>query len=551
MTQKVRLGPVKLEVMRNAYMSVPDEMGAALRRTAFSPNIKERMDASCAIFDAEGRMIAQAEHIPVHLGSMPLAIQFAERELEGGIREGDHIIVNDPYLGGSHLNDITMIRPVYRKGKHIGYAVNKAHHSDVGGSTPGSMGGATTELHQEGLIVPPVRIVSKGQLHRQVLDILMANTRTPDERRGDIMAQLASNDLGAKRLASLVDRFGPGTHRAFVHENIRYSERLMRAGISRLPAGTYTAEDFLEGDGLTEEDIRIVVQMTVKGSDIHLDFTGTDAQRPGNVNTPYPVAVSSVYFAVKCVAGPKVPPNHGCYLPIHVTIPVGCLLNPRRPAAVSSGNVETSQRVADVVFKALAEAAPGLVGAQSQGTMNNLIIGGLGPDGRGFTYYETLGGGEGARPDRDGMDGVHTNMTNTANTPIEALELAYPLRVEAYGLVSGSGGAGRFRGGLGIERRIRLLADSGTLSIQSERRRRPPEGLAGGQPGRCGDNSILRASRDHGEGVPEALGSKVTLTIHKSDLVIIRTPGGGGYGPPSERSDEAVRWDRKEERAGS
>ena len=534
MTRRMYIGPIKLEVMRNAYMSVPDEMGAALRRTAFSPNIKERMDASCAIFDSEGRMIAQAEHIPVHLGSMPLAIMFAERELEGGIREGDHIIVNDPYLGGSHLNDITMIRPVYRNGKHIGYAVNKAHHSDVGGSTPGSMGGATTELHQEGLIVPPVRIVSGGKLHQQVLDILMANTRTPDERRGDLMAQLASNDLGARRLASLVDRFGPGLHDAFVDENIRYSERLMRAGISRLPAGTYTSEDYLEGDGLTEEDIRISVRMTIKGSDIRMDFTGTDSQRPGNVNMPYPVALSAVYFAVKCVAGPKVPPNHGCYLPIKTIIPEGCLMNPRRPAAVSSGNVETSQRVADVVFGALAQAAPGLVGAQSQGTMNNVIIGGMGLDGRGFTYYETLGGGEGARPDRDGMDGVHTNMTNTANTPVEALELAYPLRVEAYGLVDGSGGAGKFRGGLGIERRIRLLAARGVLSIQSERRRRPPAGSCGGQPGHIGENRLIRAS---GEGRPEILGSKVTLNLQQGDVVLIRTPGGGGYGDPTGKID--------------
>jgi len=527
--RRSNIGPIQLEVMRNAYMSVPDEMGAALRRTAFSPNIKERMDASCAIFDSEGRMIAQAEHIPVHLGSMPLAIQFAEKALDGGMREGDHIIVNDPYQGGSHLNDITMIRPVHRKGKHLGYVVNKAHHSDVGGSTPGSMGGATTELFQEGLIVPPVRIISGGQLRRSVLDLLLANTRTPDERKGDILAQLASNDLGARRLCALVDRFGPQKHKIFVDDNLRYSEDLMRAGIAKLHKGTFEAEDFLEGDGSTEEDIRIAVRLDIHDKGLSLDFTGTDAQRPGNVNTPYPVALSAVYFAVKCVAGPKVPPNHGCYLPIHVKIPLGCLLNPLRPAAVSSGNVETSQRVADVVFKALAQAAPGLVGAQSQGTMNNLIIGGCGPDGRNFTYYETLAGGEGARPDRDGMDGVHTNMTNTANTPVEALELAYPLRVLSYGLVSGSGGAGRFMGGLGVERKIQMLADTGILSIQSERRRRRPEGRAGGQPGSPGANLLVRASSGMSE--PEVLGSKVTVPILKGDIVVIRTPGGGGYGP--------------------
>lgn len=533
--RRSKIGPIQLEVMRNAYMSVPDEMGAALRRTAFSPNIKERMDASCAIFDADGRMIAQAEHIPVHLGSMPLAIQFAEKEIDGGMKEGDHIVVNDPYLGGSHLNDITMIRPVHRKGKHIGYAVNKAHHSDVGGSTPGSMGGATTELYQEGLIVPPVRMISGGHLRRSVLDLLLANTRTPDERKGDLMAQLASNDLGARRLCALVDRFGPEAHRTFVDDNIRYSEDLMRAGIARLHKGTFEAEDFLEGDGLVEEDIRIAVRLEVGDKDLHLDFSGTAAQRAGNVNTPYPVALSAVYFAVKCVAGPKVPPNHGCYLPIHVKIPLGCLLNPQRPAAVSSGNVETSQRVADVVFGALAKAAPGLVGAQSQGTMNNLIIGGQGPDGRNFTYYETLAGGEGARPDRDGMDGVHTNMTNTANTPVEALELAYPLRVLSYGLVSGSGGAGRFFGGLGIERRVQLLADNGILSIQSERRRRPPQGLEGGQPGSTGANLLIRGSKGHIG--TEPLGSKVTLPMFKGDIVVIRTPGGGGYGERARRNE--------------
>jgi N-methylhydantoinase B len=515
--------------MRHAYLSVPDEMGAALKRTAFSPNIKERMDASCAIFDHEGRMMAQAEHIPVHLGSMPLAIQFAERELDGGIQEGDHIIMNDPYLGGSHLNDITLIRPVHWKGDHVGYAVTKAHHADVGGNTPGSMGGQSSELFQEGVIIPPVRLVHDGHMDRPVLELILANTRTPDERSGDLRAQLAANDLGARRLASLIERYGPTVHADFVDTNIAYSERLMRAGIERLPDGTYASEDHMEGDGYTDAPIRISLRARVKGSDIELDFTGTDLQARGNINSPYSVALSSVYFAVKCVAGPKVSPNHGCYLPITTIIPEGTILNPRRPAAVSSGNVETSQRVVDVVLKALSHAAPGMVGAQSQGTMNNIIIGGTDLNGRQFTYYETIGGGEGARPDRDGMDGVHTNMTNTANTPVEALELTYPLRVEAYSLVPGSGGKGMYRGGMGIVRNIRFLARTGTLSIQSERRRSPPQGSSGGSPGSCGSNQLIR------DGVAIQLGPKVSIPLRQDDIIMVSTPGGGGFGGGNEK----------------
>ena len=361
-------------------------------------------------------------------------------------------------------------------------------------------------------------------MDRPVLELILANTRTPDERFGDLRAQLAANDLGARRLASLIGRYGPEVHADFVDTNIAYSERLMRAGIERLPDGTYRSEDLLEGDGYVEDTIRISLKVDIKGSDIELDFSGTDPQARGNVNSPYSVALSSVYFAVKCVAGPKVPPNHGCYLPITTIIPEGTILNPRRPAAVSAGNVETSQRVVDVVLKALSHAAPGMVGAQSQGTMNNVIIGGIDPGGRRFTYYETIGGGEGARPDRDGMDGVHTNMTNTANTPVEALELSYPLRVEAYSLVPGTGGKGTYSGGLGIVRRLRLLARTGTLSIQSERRRVPPQGSSGGSPGACGDNKLVR------DGTMIPLGSKVSMTLRRDDVVVITTPGGGGFG---------------------
>jgi len=517
------MNPVTLEILKNAFTAIPEEMGAALKRTAYSPNIKERMDASCAIFDSEGRMLAQAEHIPIHLGSMPLAVEFAVRHIEK-LNEGDQIAVNDPYHGGSHLPDITLIRPIFYEAKLVGYAVNRAHHADVGGMSPGSMPGNSTEIFQEGLIIPPCKLLIKGKENADVFEIIKANTRTPTERVGDIRAQVAANNLGAIRMAELIQKYSANTYTEFAASIIEYSEKRMRHAISKMPDGTYTAEDFLDDDGITEQPVKIAVIIKIAGSSIDLSFEGTARQRKGNINAPYAVTLSAVYYVLRCVTDPEIPPNHGCYLPVNIYAPEGTILNPNPPAAVSSGNVETSQRVVDVLLLALHKAMAHKIPAQSQGTMNNVAIGGLSDTGEGFTYYETIAGGQGALPFKDGEDGIHTHMTNTANTPIEALELSYPLQVEKYELIPDSGGNGKFRGGLGIRRAIKVLIDDTTLSIQSERRKYQPKGLLGGENGRAGKNYLIRNNRRLD------LPSKVTMRLEKGDTVVIETPGGGGYG---------------------
>ena len=515
---------VTLEILKNAFTAIPEEMGAALKRTAYSPNIKERMDASCAIFDARGRMLAQAEHIPVHLGSMPLTVEFAVRRFDE-LNEGDQLVVNDPYQGGSHLPDITLIRPIFFEAELVGYAVNRAHHADVGGMSPGSMPGNSTEIFQEGLIIPPCKLLIKGKENADVFGIIKANTRTPTERVGDIRAQVAANNLGAIRMAELIQKYGANTYTEFAESIIKYSEMRMRHAISRMPDGTYTAEDFLDDDGVTEQPVKIAVTIKIAGSNIDISFEGTERQRKGNINAPYAVTLSAVYYVMRCVTDPEIPPNHGCYLPVNIAVPEGTVLNPNPPAAVSSGNVETSQRIVDVLLLALHKAMPHKIPAQSQGTMNNVSIGGLsGANGEKFTYYETIAGGQGALPYKNGEDGIHTHMTNTANTPIEALELSYPLRVEKYELIPDSGGNGKFRGGLGIRRAIKVLADDATVSIQSERRKYPPKGLLGGEDGRPGKNYLIRNNRRLN------LPSKVTMHLEKGDIVVIETPGGGGYG---------------------
>ncbi len=518
------LDPVTLEILKNAFTAVPEEMGATLKRTAYSPNIKERMDASCAVFDAHGRMLAQAEHIPVHLGAMPLTVAFAMKHLEE-LHEGDQIVVNDPYHGGSHLPDLTLIKPVFFGAELAGYVVNRAHHADVGGISPGSMPGNSTDLFQEGLIIPPCKLVVEGHENADVFAIIKANTRTPVERIGDIRAQIAANNLGALRMQEFIRKYGADTYKGFAESIIAYSERRMRHAISAMPEGTYAAEDFLDDDGITDEPVKLAVSITIAESSVALNFEGTDRQRRGNINAPYAVTLSAVYYVMRCVTDPEIPPNHGCYLPISVYVPEGTILNPKPPAAVSSGNVETSQRIVDVLLLALHEALPDIIPAQSQGTMNNVVIGGLmGDNGERFTYYETIAGGQGALPYKDGEDGIHTHMTNTANTPIEALELAYPLQVEQYELIPGSGGNGRYRGGAGIRRALKVLIDNATLSIQSDRRKYPPKGLRGGENGRTGKNYILRNTKR------VDLPSKVTMALEKGDIVVIETPGGGGYG---------------------
>ncbi|WP_418284020.1 hydantoinase B/oxoprolinase family protein [Halorubrum sp. DTA46] len=530
------LDPVTLEVLRNQLEGVAEEMGTVLIRGAYSPNITERQDCSTALFDANGRMVAQAEHIPVHLGAMPEAVA-AVRDRDPN--PGDAFVLNDPFTGGTHLPDVTLVSTLALDGNVVGYAVSRAHHADIGGMTPGSMPAGAREIYQEGLRIPPVRLVADGERVGDVFDLLFANVRNPAERRADVAAQIAANERAGDRLRELADEHGRDRLEAAFDAVIDYSRERMTAAIADLPNGTYEAADVLEGDGVTDDDIPIRAAVTVDDGSLAVDFAGTASQVEGNCNAPLAVAKSAVYFVVRCVTDPEIPPNHGCYEPVTVSVPDGSLLNPDPPAAVVGGNVETSQRVTDVVLAALGEAAPDRVTAGSQGTMNNLTIGSRGggrearDEGGGgkrgaFTYYETIGGGFGGRPDADGMDGVQVGMTNTLNTPVEALEAAYPLRIERYAFRPDSGGAGRHRGGLGLERTVRTEVDA-TVSLLTERRRYPPAGREGGEPGALGENLI------NGESMP----AKTTVDVPAGTTVTVRTPGGGGYGDPSGRAAAA------------
>ena len=532
LTHDGELDPVTLEILRNRLEGVAEEMGQVLIRGAYSPNIKERQDCSTALFDAAGRMVAQAEHIPVHLGAMPEAVA-AVRERDPD--PGDAYVLNDPFAGGTHLPDVTVVSTIAPDREIVGYAVTRAHHADVGGGTPGSMPAGATEIYQEGLRIPGVRIVADGEIDEELLSFVLANVRNPGERRADLRAQLAANERGGRRIADLLDEYGRDRLANAFDAVIDYSGERIRAEIAAIPDGTYEARDVLEGDGVTDDDVPIVARVTVDGSEVRVDFAGTADQVAGNMNAPLSVATSAVYFVVRAVTDPEIQPNQGCYDPITVTAPEGSLLNPTPPAAVVGGNVETSQRVTDVVLAAFAEALPDTVPAQGQGTMNNTIMGSQRGDGdrEGFTYYETVGGGDGAGPETDGMDGVQVGMTNTLNTPIEALEAAYPLRVERYAFRPDSGGDGRRRGGLGLERRVRVET-AATVSLLTERRRRAPAGIEGGEPGATGENLI------DGDAVP----AKATVDVEPGTTVTVLTPGGGGYGDPSERAPAARERDR-------
>jgi N-methylhydantoinase B len=528
------LPPADLEVLRQALTAVPEEMGVVLVRSAYSPNIKERRDASCAVFDPRGRMVAQAEHIPVHLGSMPLAVGAL---LAGGhaLEEGDAWVVNDPYAGGSHLPDITVITPVIGGGAPLGFTASKAHHADVGGKSPGSMDPTARTLGEEGLVIPLQRLVRAGEPSGGVWDALEASSRTPVERLGDLRAQLAANSVGAARLRAFVARYGRPTWDTFCDDVIEYSRRRMEAALGRLRPGTYAASDVIEPPGPApagHDDVqvpdmgalRIAVELTVGDARATFDLSGTGPEVDAPLNAPYSVTLSAVYYAVRAMTDPAIPPNHGCYLPVEVVCPRGCLLNPTPPHPVSAGNVETSQRVADVCLAALGRAHPDGPLAMSQGTMNNILIG---TEGVGaFTFYETLGGGEGGSPWRAGMSGVHTHMTNTANTPVEALEAAYPLRVRRLGLRRGTGGAGRHAGGDGIVKEVELLAERAVLTLVCERRLGGPRGAAGGADGAPGRDALVR------EGAVIDLPSKCKVALRRGDVVTVETPGGGGWGAP-------------------
>lgn len=507
--------PASLQVLISRLSGVADEMGSVLRRAASSPNIKERADCSAALFTPDGELLVQAEHIPVHLGSMPASVRAA---IDSGVavEAGVQIVLNDPFAGGTHLNDITLVAPCVADGRLVGWVANRAHHADVGGMVAGSIPPDAREIFQEGLRIPPVR------MSPDLAQLIAANSRAPIERAGDLAAQVGANAVGVARLAAFAGE--P------LDQVLAYGERRMRAALAALPDGTWSATDVLDSTGPDPEQQRpavIRLRIDKRGDRITFDFGGTDAQRPGNVNAVEAVTASAVAFALRSVADPTIPANAGALRPVRIIVPVGSLLHARPPAAVGAGNVEVSQRVADVCLAALAGTAPGRVGAAGQGTMNNLILGGAG----GWVYYETVGGGQGGRPQRAGMSGVHTAMTNTMDTPSEALERAYPLRVLRYRLRRDSGGAGRCAGGDGIERVIQVL-EPAILSLITERRVTPPPGRAGGSPGAVGENWRWPG----GDEVRRVrLGDKVTVTLAAGDAVQLLTPGGGGYGPSDAR----------------
>ncbi len=594
--------PVTLEIFKHLFASVAEEMGVTLRRTAYSPNIKERLDFSCALFDGDGRLLAQAAHIPVHLGAMPASVRAAIDRC-GPFAPGDVVILNDPYLGGTHLPDITLVSPVFTQPPNPStsrltfFVASRAHHADVGGMSPGSMP-LSTEIYQEGLIIPPIKIAEAGRNNQAVLDLILRNVRTPDERRGDLAAQLAAHEVGARRAREIAARYGLDETLRYATALLEYAERLTRRAIAAMPDGTYVFEDALDDDGTAnrishiayrtshiadsnspvsdrqsfdpsaapslrsglrlragyaqdksptsnpsttlrtslqppreasnlQSPIPIKVTLTIRGESLTVDFGGSAPAVGGSVNAVRAIVESAVYYCVRCIVGAlgsdDVPTNAGTFAPIRVVVPDGSLLDAKPPHAVAAGNVETSQRVVDAVFGALAQALPDAIPAASQGTMNNLAFGGVRPDGTPFAYYETMGGGAGAGPSRDGASGIHVHMSNTLNTPVEALELAYALRVRRYAVRRGSGGEGLHRGGEGLIREIEFLAPV-SATLLAERRAARPYGLRGGEPGAPGENVLIRA------GVESALPGKVQLHLKPGDVLSIRSPGGGGWG---------------------
>jgi N-methylhydantoinase B len=555
-----------LSIFRHLLASAAEEMGVTLGRAAYSPNIKERLDFSCAVFLGDGRMLAQAAHIPVHLGAMPASVRSAIG-LCSPFQPGDVVILNDPYLGGNHLPDITVVSPVFigdagedRAGERSGqpqfYVASRAHHADVGGMSPGSMP-LSTEIYQEGIIIPPVKILEAGVRNDAVWRLILRNVRTPVEREGDLAAQLAAHAIGAIRLQEIVGRYGLDETINHAHELIDYAKRLTKAAVARIPDGQYTFSDHLDHDGQSKKPLLIRASVTIRGDEMLVDFAGTVPAVRGSLNAVPAIVESAVAYCLRCVAlemlKTSLPMNQGAFEPITLSIPPGSLLDPYPPHAVAAGNVETSQRIVDVVFGALSKALPELVPAASQGTMNNLTFGGALPGGdypiakgksdrsqdagpqraEPFAYYETIGGGAGAGPHAHGGDGVHVHMSNTLNTPVEAMEYNFPLRVLEYRLRSGSGGYGRYRGGDGLVRAIQFLSPV-TATIMSERREIPPYGLSGGEPGQRGRNTLVRAGNER------RLSGKVTLDIVPGDVLRIETPGGGGWGNGNTVDDSAA-----------
>ena len=572
MKREAKSDPVTLEIYRALYTSVAEEMGLVLRRTAFSPNIKERRDYSCAVFDREGRVVAQGDHMPVHLGSMPLAVAAALREAPPA--PGDVVALNDPFAGGTHLPDVTLVAGVFEEGPGAGgrgpaagsggarvaherlteerhkprraerrppapgprplfYVANRAHHADIGGATPGSMGLAV-DVYGEGLRIPPLRLVRGGEMADDLMRLLLANVRAPGERRADFEAQVGSLKTGASRLSEIVGRSGAREALAYASHLIDYSARVMRRAIADIPDGVYEAEDFLDDDGASRGagEVLIRVRMTIRGGRAEVDFTGSAAQVAGPLNAVEAITISAVAYVFRCLVGAEdVPASAGLMEPIRVVAPPGTVVNATHPAPVAGGNVETSQRIVDVLLRALARALPERIPAASQGTMNNLTVGGFDPrKGAEFAYYETIAGGMGARPASDGLGAVHTHMTNSLNTPAEALEYAYPLRVRRYAIRRGSGGRGARRGGDGVVREIETLTRA-RASLLADRRTHPPYGLGGGEPGRAGRDFIIRDNR------ARRINSKGSWELQPGDRVRVETPGGGGHGEAKTKAE--------------
>jgi N-methylhydantoinase B len=518
----MKTDPVRLEIFKSLFHAIAEEMGATLKRTAFSPNIKERRDYSCAVFDHNGDMLAQGDHMPVHLGSMPLSVRAAidHRTIE----PGDMIILNDPYAGGTHLPDITIVSGVFARRKLLFYAACRAHHSDVGGMSAGSMPLAE-EIYQEGLRIPPIKLMSGGRINPDIWDLVLYNVRTPQEREGDLAAMFGANRTGERRLSEIVGKYGWKEVSRYITEILNYSEKMTRHAISMIPDGTYEAEDFLDNDGISDKPIAIRVKVKIKGDRAIIDFGGSDSQAQGSVNAVYAITASVVFYIFRTLVAVPIPSNAGGMRPLEIIAPEGTVVNARPPAAVCGGNVETSTRIVDVLYKCLSTALPNMVPAASQGTMNNFTFGGIDPrTQQPFAYYETVAGGMGARPTMNGISGIHTHMTNSMNTPVEAMEYAYPVRVNRYSLRHDSGGLGKFRGGDGVVRELRFLTKA-QVTVLSDRRKFPPYGLAGGGNGSPGKNIIVRKN-----GIEEALPSKFTTSVDAGDVVSIQSPGGGGWG---------------------
>ena len=528
--QASRPDPMRLEVFKNIFHSIAEEMGAALRRSAFSPNIKERRDYSCALYDGAGQVLAMGDHMPVHLGSMPASVAAARKHLR--FAPGDIAVLNDPFAGGTHLPDLTLVMPVFvgraEREAPSYFVASRAHHADIGGALAASMGPAR-EIFQEGLRIPPVKLLAQGEIQRDTLELILANVRTPAERRGDLAAQIASCKLGERRIREVAAKYGPLEVRKYATHLLDYSERLMRRALRSLRAGTYSAEDFLDGDGFSDAPLRIRARVRIAQGEAEIDFAGSAPQCAGNVNAVEAIAVSAAFYVFRSLLADDVPATSGLLRPITIRAPQGSVVNARPPAAVAAGNVETSQRMVDTILRALSKAAPRLIPAASQGTMNNFTFGGLSTKGqrRSYTYYETIAGGCGASAARAGASAVHSHMTNSWNTPAEVFEEAYPVRIHTYAVRTKSGGDGLHRGGDGIVREVEFL-EGAEVGLLSDRRSTRPYGLYGGKSGQPGRNVLIRQGRE------QPLKAKQSLQVRPGDRIRIETPGGGGWGKKSK-----------------